>query len=172
MTSSRRPPGDSDVAFFAELRARLRQMHPSSRESMKGPLMPKPPAVRVVPPPPVPSPAEANRSAQYAAGGLAQTVSSLSDSILTGANGRAHVETFRSLARADLQSAAVAEEVVAELQAFATACARLARKLEVADLRARARCAQLAAEEAQEKAVRAAEALAQSMTTNRKDDAQ
>lgn len=123
--------------------------------------MPKPPAVRVVPPPPMPSPAEANRSAQYAAGGLAQTVSSLSDSILTGPNGRGHVETFRSLARADPQSAAAAEEVVAELQAFATACAQLARKLEVADLRARARAAQLAADEACAKARRAEEALAQ-----------
>jgi hypothetical protein len=170
MTSSHRPPGDSDVAFFAELRARLRQAYPS-RESAKGSLMPRTPPVRVVPPPPVPSPSDVNHTAEYAAAHLARAADELAGSILTGKSGHG-IEAFAALAKSDPLVSADAAETVADLRAFANACASFSRRMEVAKLRAHARCAQLMAQEAQEKAVRAAEALAQSMTINRKDNAQ
>lgn len=121
--------------------------------------MPKPPAVRVVPPPPVPSPADANRTAEYAAAHLARAADELAGSILNGRSGHG-IEAFAALAKSDPQVSAVAAETVADLRAFANACASFSRRMEVAKLRSHARCAQFMAEEAQEKAARAAEALA------------
>jgi hypothetical protein len=120
--------------------------------------------VALVPPAPPLGPSEVNLHAEYAAGAIATSLDVLVNDLLRGyavADNRqwqhlARVEVFAALAKNDPRRSIDVPEVVADLKAFADACVVLSTKMKLVGLRARARCAAVAAEKAQAEADRAA----------------